>query len=140
MSEQHEGSSRKEFMAGMALVGAAAATGAGFVRTVNAQEDETITQTATFGVNPEKKEEAREAITKLVTAVQENEPDVLVYTAYFTKDDKVFFFEIYKNQAALEAHGKQPHLAAIRESFMAGILRQPLDVQRLEDIHGYSRM
>ena len=139
MSENHEGATRKEFMTGVAVAGAAAATGIGFTRQAAAQDDKTITQTATIGMNPEKKEEAQEAISTLVKAVEANEPDVLAYVAHFMGEDKIFFFEIYKDQAALDNHGKQPHMAAVRQAFMDGVLRQPLEVKKLERIEGFAR-
>ena len=50
-------------------------------------------------------------------AVRQAEPGCLVYRAHrSTKDPDVFlFYEMYQDDAALDAHRKAPHLAAFRE-------------------------
>lgn len=142
MSEAQSGSTRKEFLAGVAMAGAIAAGGVGFVRKASAQDeaaDAPITQTAAFGYDPERKDEAKAAIETLVSAVEANEPDVTAYVAHFAEGNKIFFYEIYKNEAALENHSQQPHLNAIREHFASGLFKLPLDVNKIEMIHGFSR-
>lgn len=50
-------------------------------------------------------------------AVRRAEPGCLVYRPHrSTKDSNLFlFYEVYVDDAALEAHRKAPHLAAYRE-------------------------
>jgi len=50
-------------------------------------------------------------------AVRSAEPGCLVYRPHrSTKDPEVFlFYEIYQDDAAVDAHRKAPHLAAFRE-------------------------
>ena len=80
------------------------------------------------------------------TAVEKNEPGVLAYIAYrsSTNPDLLTFYEIYENQEAVKNHGKQPHLAVVRESFAKGILmpfsaETTVKVERLDLISGFSR-
>ncbi len=50
-------------------------------------------------------------------AVRANEPGCLVYRAHrSTRDPDLFlFYEMYADEAALEAHRTAPHLAAFRQ-------------------------
>jgi len=50
-------------------------------------------------------------------AVRKAEPGCLVYRPHrSTKDPELFlFYEMYQDDAALEAHSKAPHLLAFRE-------------------------
>lgn len=141
MSKQSDGISRKEFMtAGAAVAGAAAV--AGFVRPASAAElDGAIHQTAEIGLNPEKKDDALAALTELVAAVEANEPGVLAYICHVTQEDepKIFFYEIYKDDAALASHSQQPHMAKIRGSLQSGALKMPLKVVKLDRVAGFHR-
>ena len=142
MDNQSTGTTRKEFFRNTAAVAGAAAIGAiGFTRLAHAEVGpDTITQTASIGLNADKKEEARAALTELVNAVKDNEPGVLAYIAHFTPEyDKVFFFEMYKDEAAMTAHGQQPHMAKIGQAFAAGIFKQPLELVKLERVTGFYR-
>jgi quinol monooxygenase YgiN len=58
---------------------------------------------------------------------QESEPDTVV------------FFEMYKDEAALQGHGTQPHLAKMREVFAAGVFKPPLDIQKMTKVGGFMR-
>lgn len=139
---EQNSSTRKEFLQkGAAIAGATAVGAIGFTRVAQAadHEDSTITQTASIGLNPDKKDEARKALTELVNAVEANEPGVLAYIAHFTEDNKVLFFEMYKDEAALANHGQQPHMAKIRDAFGAGILTMPLEIGKLERVVGFYR-
>ena len=141
MSKQTEGMSRKDFMtAGAAVAGAAAV--AGFVRPVSAAEMENaITQTAELGLNPDMKDDALAALKELVAAVEANEPGVLAYICHVTQDDepKIFFYEIYQDEAALANHGQQPHMAKIRGSLQSGALKMPLKIVKMDRVAGFYR-
>jgi len=136
--------SRKHFLtATTAAAGAATLFAAGFNRIAEAahhEEGEIITQTATFGLNKDKKDEALEQLKKLIAAVEENEPGVLTYLCHQSGDDKIFFFEIFKNKAAIEAHGEQPHMAILGELLGSGALTlDTKDIVRLTRVAGFSR-
>jgi quinol monooxygenase YgiN len=124
-------------------VAGAAATAFGFNRLAGAaegDEDKRITQLAKFKLNMDAEAEAVQALKDLCAAVEANEPDVLVYICSrpAKTPDEVVFFEVYKDEAALAAHGKQPHLGKLRASF-AKLFRPPLEITRLDRIGGYAR-
>jgi quinol monooxygenase YgiN len=56
-------------------------------------------------------------LTEQTTAVLKAEPGCLIYRLHrSTKDSELFlFYEVYRDEAALDAHRKAPHLAAYRE-------------------------
>ncbi len=120
---------------------AASAVVAGFTRPALADHHESITQTARFNIGAGKEGEAAELIQKLVAAVEEKEPDVLVYIAHRPegKPNEVLFFEVYRNAAAVENHGKQPHLGELRAAFGAGVFAPPVEIVKLERIAGVVR-
>ncbi len=127
---------------GFCAVGTGLAT-IGFSRLAAAAEDESssmITQLAKFNLNMEKEAEALQALKDLCAAVEENEPDVLAYICHRSvkSPDELVFFEVYKNEEALKAHGKTPHMGKMRTAFLT-LFRPPLEVTRLERIAGFTR-
>lgn len=120
----------------------AAFTGSfGFQRLAEANAaGDMITQIAKFKINMEKEDEAIALLEGLCKAVEENEPDVLVYMAHrdAANPEELVFFEIYKDAAALEAHGQTPHLAKLRSNFLTHF-RGPLEIVKLDRIGGYHR-
>ena len=67
---------------------------------------------------PKGKGDALAALLKeQAAAVRKSEPGLLVYRPHrSTKDPDVFiWYEQYKDEAALDAHRKAPHLASYRE-------------------------
>ena len=141
MAENHP--TRKQFIgAGAAVAGAAVASSFGFSRLASAAEHEnSITQIATLGINEEKADEAIAMLKELCAAVEEHEPGVLAYICHRSKNDtgKVVFFEVYKDEAALTAHGSTPHIGKLRGAFGEGILKPPVDIQPLERLGGFYR-
>ncbi len=130
---------RKQFMIAGAAAGVAIA---GFNRMGHAQDAAgSITQLAILGLNEEKADEAIALLKELVKAVEDNEPGVLAYICHRSEKEpgKIVFFEVYKDAATLQAHGATPHLAKMREAFTAGILKPPVDIQKLNHIAGFSR-
>jgi quinol monooxygenase YgiN len=99
-----------------------------------------ITQIAKFKLNTEKEAEAIATLKELCAAVEKNEPGVLVYLCHRSakKPDELVFFEVYKDEEALKAHGKSPHLAKLRKGF-ATLFRPPVDVTRLDRVGGFAR-
>ena len=130
----------------LAVAGATAlmtTAGFGFNRLHAKQSSETITQTAKFNLNKDKIDEAVAKLKELVAAVEEKEPGVLAYICHQSPTDAaepfVFFYEVYENEAALAAHGQQPHLMALREAFGAGLFLPPVEIVRVERIAGFYR-
>jgi quinol monooxygenase YgiN len=99
-----------------------------------------ISQIAKFKLNMDKEAEAIATLKELCAAVEKNEPGVLVYLCHrgTKKPDEVVFFEVYKDEDALKAHGKSPHLAKLRKGF-ANLFRPPVDITRLDRIGGFAR-
>ncbi len=127
---------------GFCAAGATLAT-IGFSRLAGAAEGETgstITQLAKFKLNMEKEAEGLQALQDLCAAVEANEPGVLAYVCHrSTKTpDELVFFEVYKDDEALKAHGKTPHMGKMRMAF-ASLFRPPLEVARLERIGGFTQ-
>ena len=115
----------------------------GFNRMAGAAEgdaDQMITQIAKFKLNMEKEAEGVEALKELCAAVEKDEPGVLAYICHrSTKNpDELLFFEVYKDQEALKAHGKTPHMAKMQKSFVT-LFRPPLEVTRLDRVGGFTR-
>jgi quinol monooxygenase YgiN len=130
--------SRRAFCAASAGVAAF-----GFNRLANAADADggtVISQIAKFKINMDKEAEAIATLKELCAAVEKNEPGVLVYLCnrVSKKPDEVVFFEVYKDEDALKAHGKSPHLAKLRKGF-ATLFRLPVEVTRLDRIGGFAR-
>jgi quinol monooxygenase YgiN len=127
---------------GFCAAGAGLAT-IGFSRLAGAAEGETgpmITQLAKFKLNMEKEADGLQALKELCTAVEENEPGVLAYMCHRSvkNPDELVFFEVYKDEESLKAHGKTPHMGKMRMAF-ATLFRPPLEVTRLDRIGGFAR-
>lgn len=141
---ESRGNTRREILKSGAAAGAAAMlAGVGFNRMASAAHHENhITQLAIFGFNADKKDEAVKALADLAKKVEENEPGVLAYIPHtHQKDDvnQVIFFEIYKDEAALQNHSQQPYMAEMRTLFASGVFKPPLEIKRLDRAGGYHR-
>jgi quinol monooxygenase YgiN len=132
---------------GFCKVSAAGAAGTvaaiGFHRPARAADEDTagtISQIAKFKLNMEKEAEGLEALKELCKAVEENEPGVLAYVCHRSskKPEELVFFEVYKDEAAMKAHGAAPHLGKIRKLF-GTVFLPPLEVTRLDKIGGFTR-
>ena len=124
-----------------AAAGTAVLVGIGFDRRAGADDHESITQLAKFKINPDKRDDALAALEELASAVEKLEPGVLAYIPHTQGNDEnqVVFFEVYENQAALDAHGQQPHLAKLREHFAGGLFQPPVEIIPLEPVGGFMR-
>src|SRR5688572_26017986 len=136
-----------------ALRGAAAAAiaGIGFSRLASAQQAgadpaKMVTQTAAFRIDPAREAEAVAALTELAKAVEEKEPGVLAYIPHKVASDptQIVFFEVYADEAAMQSHGQQPHLAKLREHFGGGLFKafaegKPVEIVKLERVAGFCR-
>ncbi len=130
--------SRRKFCA----TGAALAT-FGFTRLATAAEPEsgkTITQIAKFKLNMENEQKAIQALKDLCAAVQEKEPGVLIYICHRNAKhpEEIVFFEMYKDEDALKAHGKTPHFGKLR-SGIGPLFRMPIEVTKLDRVGGFAR-
>jgi quinol monooxygenase YgiN len=90
-----------------------------------------VTVTAEFTVNPGKDAEAEAAIRSLVEDVQANEPGALLYAWHRHRKDpsRLLVFEVYADDAAIEAHRSTPHLAAFQKHFAPGATFDPTSVK-----------
>lgn len=116
----------------------------GFTRLAGAAEGDagaTITQIAKFKLNMDKEEEGLKTLKELCAAVEKEEPGVLTYICHrSTKNpDEIVFFEIYKDEEAMKAHGKTPHIAKLRAGIGNGLFRVPIEVIRLDKVAGFDR-
>ena len=144
MSNEDQGATRKEFLTGTAAAAVmmAGAGAFGFTRPALAahhETDERIIQIFTCKVDPAKLDEAKTLISELIANVKENEPDVLAYMAHYTDENDIVFFEIFKDQATMDAHGKQPYMAKLGEAFGSQVFQQPMSIQKLNAIAGFTR-
>ena len=135
---------RKEFFKTSAATGAAAVlAAAGFNRMASAahhEADEMLTQLAVFSYDPERKDAAAEGLAKLAAAVEAAEPDVIAYIPHLDeKNNKVNFFEIYKNAAALKNHSTQPHMRMLGGLVANGTFIMPLEIIKLTNVGGFHR-
>lgn len=143
MNEHQEGHTRKDFLkTGAAAAGAAMVATMGFNRIAEAEDtSEMITQTAEFKMSLDHEEEALEILSGMVAGVEANEPDVLAYICHRGVDDpsQIYFFEVYKNKAALDGHGRQPHMAKMGPAFGKGVFAGPLNLVKYDRIKGFAR-
>jgi len=65
-------------------------------------------------------QEFLDVIGELISAVRANEPDTLVYECFKSKtsENEFVMLEVYRSQAALDAHMKTAHFAAIGAKLM----------------------
>lgn len=130
---------RRNLLVAGAATAAAGLLG-GFTRPLRAAEG-SVTQIAKFRLDPERAAEARKRIEELVAAVEDKEPDVLAYIAHTSDKDpaEVFFYEVYRDEAAIQNHGRQPHLAALGQAFGRGLFLGPAEVVKMNPVAGVNR-
>jgi (4S)-4-hydroxy-5-phosphonooxypentane-2,3-dione isomerase len=143
MNADHAGLNRRSFCKLSAVTAAGSVATIGFQRLARAEDTDAkqpISQIARFKLNLDKEAEGLEALKELCKAVEENEPGVLAYVCHRTskKPEELVFFEVYKDEAAMKAHGAAPHLAKIRKLF-GTVFLPPLEVTRLDRIGGFTR-
>jgi len=141
MTQNSEGSTRREFVA--AGAGAAMVATFGFNRMAQAahhEEAAPITQIVKFKLKAGNEDAAIKLLQTMTAAVEKEEPGVLAYIAHRSKKDpsEVVFFEVYKDQAAVDAHGTTAHMNEMRTQFM-NVFVPPLDLQPLDKVSGFMR-
>ena len=95
-----------------------------------------ITLVATLKANPGKEDELKAALTTMVGNVKDKEkPGVVAYSLHQSDTDPTSFtfYEAYASEAALEAHGKTEHMAAMGAS-LRGLLAGRPEIQRMTRI------
>ena len=143
MSKTDDRRSRRDFLKGTTAAAGAAVVTIGFVRpeaAAAAVDENAITQLASFKINMEKEAEAIETLEELCKGVEDSEPGVLAYICHRKTEtpDTLVFFEIYKDEAAMQAHNGTPHMGKMRGAFATQFM-PPLEVTRLTCIGGFSR-
>ena len=139
MSNQDQGTTRREFFA--ASAGIAAVAAAGFSRIAVAQDvSQYVTQMVNFTLKDGQEEKAMAFLKELTGLVEKNEPDVLVYVANrATKDPKkISFFEVYKNQAAAKHHTATEYFKAMMPKF-SEYFEQAVDFVPMQRVAGFTR-
>lgn len=87
-----------------------------------------------------KEAEMRAALETMVKAVSDNEPDVSKYELHTDPENPAvfYFYELYDNAEAQEAHGKTEHMKALGAA-LGGISAGRPEITRLEHIAGVER-
>ena len=88
-----------------------------------------------------KEEEALERLRKMADSVQAQEPGALAYLFHRSqeKPSEVVLFEIYADDAALQAHMQTPHMDELRTNLSEFFEVSQMKAERLERIAGFAR-
>jgi quinol monooxygenase YgiN len=100
-----------------------------------------ITVLARFEMLEGKEIEVIEAIRKMAAAVKANEPGCLVYTASRGKvnGSELYFFEIYENEKAFQAHARTDHMREMRAAMNGCIDNSTFNIESLDQVGGFIR-
>ncbi len=100
-------------------------------------------QTAIFRARMQagKEEEVLERLRTMVEAVQANEPGTLAYIFHRSQDDlsEIVVFEIYADEAAVQAHRQTAHAAEFFANFADLFDAPKTKIEQLERIEGFVR-
>jgi len=88
-----------------------------------------------------KEDEAWERLKKMAEAVRAQEPGALAYLFHRAQEDpsQLVLFEVYADDAALQAHTQTPHMAGLRSVFGELFDLTQMKVERLERVAGFVR-
>jgi quinol monooxygenase YgiN len=94
-----------------------------------------ITVIAKLKVQPGKDAEFEAAAKQMIATVKESEPNTLTYILHKnTKDATEFvYYEVYQDQAALDAHGKTDHMKAFGGKIGALLAGRP-EISILQEV------
>lgn len=100
-----------------------------------------ITLLARFEMLKGKETEACAAFTKMAEDVKANEPGCLMYsiTRGQVNSCEIYVYEIYRDQAALDAHRKTEHMGAFRKAIESTLNRGAFNVEILDEVAGFIR-
>ena len=99
-----------------------------------------ITIIARFQCQEGKEDEGFAALKKMAASVEEKEDGAVAYIAHRSIDNpqEIVFFEIYKDEDSMKAHGKSEHMAEMNSNFMK-YFAPPVKIEKLERIGGFMR-
>jgi quinol monooxygenase YgiN len=95
--------------------------------------------TAVFQALPGKENELEQVLAAMIPKVQ-NEPGALIYALHRndTTPGRFFFYERYRDQAALTAHGSTPYFKALLDT-VKPLLAAPPVVEQLSHVAAITR-
>jgi quinol monooxygenase YgiN len=101
---------------------------------------EPLTLLAELQLNTDKEQEAIEALKTLCAGVEATEPGMLAYMCTRSKEEpeRIIFFEIYKDAAAMKAHEKTPHHDEFFQNVVPRMFKL-LNVPLLGQVGGFTR-
>jgi quinol monooxygenase YgiN len=87
-------------------------------------------------VKPDRIDEFLKAIEEDSRGSREDEPGCLRFDVLQAADDPhhYFFYEVYRDEAALAAHRAAPHYQVWAAAVQAGVLAQPAEVIRTRSV------
>jgi len=87
-------------------------------------------------VKPERREEFLKAVEEDGRGSREDEPGCLRFDVLQDNadPDHYYFYEIYRDEAALKAHTQAPHYQVWRQVVEAGVLVEPAQVTRCQTL------
>ena len=88
---------------------------------------------ATLKVQTDKAAEAEEAFRALQAQVNQNEDGCIFYSFFKAAEGEYVVLESYKDEAALEAHGKSDYFKAAGKQMM-GFMAAPPDIKRMPSV------
>lgn len=99
-----------------------------------------ITQIAKLQSREGKEAEMKAALEKMVAAVSANEPGVAKYDLYTDPNDATvfYFFEVYDDEAAMEAHGPTEHMKQLGAD-LKGVAGARPEITRMDFVVGVDR-
>ena len=88
-------------------------------------------------VKPDRKDEFLAAIEEDSRGSREDEPGCLRFDVLQAVDDPnhYYFYEVYRDEAALTAHRAAPHYQVWAAAVQAGVLVQPAEVTRTRSVY-----
>jgi quinol monooxygenase YgiN len=94
-----------------------------------------ITVIAKLKVQPGKEAEFEAACKEMIATVKTSEPGTLAYVLHKNLKDptEFIYYEVYQDQAALDAHGKTDHMKTFGGKIGALLAGRP-EISRLEEV------
>lgn len=90
---------------------------------------------------PGKEDEAVKKMTWMAETVQAQEPGTVAYVLHRLQEDPstLVFYEMYKDDAAFQAHGGTAHMGEMRSAFADLFDTTAVKLERLEHVAGFVR-
>ena len=92
-------------------------------------------------MQPGKESEALGALKNIVAAVEANEPGALAHVMHRGQVDplEIYFYEVYADRAAYDAHRKAPHVKELQARFAQLMDPASFNVELLDRVAGFIR-